>query len=120
VLALVSAAILAVSDPHGASLGVPQAQERAIEPVIIERGLVYYDRARQRLHGAGPGRRAFDGAPCATGTIATEAVNGVGRVVRAPRRVRKVQSGYLRQYASALAVGVVLLLIWFVVVRGIV
>ena len=36
-----------------------------------------------------------------------------------PGKVRKVQSGYVRNYAAAIGAGVVLLLVWFVVVRGI-
>ena len=48
------------------------------------------------------------------------AVNGVGKLVRGSAgEVRKTQSGYVRQYAAALGVGVVLLLVWFVVIRGI-
>ena len=34
-------------------------------------------------------------------------------------KARRVQSGNLRNYAAAVGVGVVLLLTWFVIVRGI-
>ena len=48
------------------------------------------------------------------------AVNGAGRAVRASAgEARKVQSGNVRNYAAAVGVGVVLLLVWFVIVRGI-
>ena len=91
---------------------------KAIEPEILERGW-YYDSAVSALMG-GPGRKAFDALNWFDRTIVDGAVNGVGRLVRGSAGgVRKVQTGYVRQYASALAVGVVLLLVWFVVVRGI-
>ena len=48
------------------------------------------------------------------------AVNGAGALVRGTAgEVRKVQSGNVRNYAAAIGAGVVLLLVWFVVVRGI-
>ena len=47
-------------------------------------------------------------------------MNGAGKLVRGTAgQARKSQSGYVRQYASAVGVGVVLLLVWFVIVRGI-
>ena len=39
--------------------------------------------------------------------------------VRPPGEVRKGQTGYVRQYAGVIGIGVVLLLGWFVVIRGI-
>jgi NADH-quinone oxidoreductase subunit L len=48
------------------------------------------------------------------------AVNGVATLVReTSNQVRKVQTGYVRQYAGVIGIGVVLLLGWFVVIRGI-
>ena len=50
----------------------------------------------------------------------TSAVNGVARLVNGTAgQVRKTQSGNVRQYAAGLGVGIVLLLVWFVVIRGI-
>ena len=47
------------------------------------------------------------------------AVNGAGELVRGTAgQVRKLQSGNVRNYAAAIAAGVVVLLMWFVVVRG--
>jgi NADH-quinone oxidoreductase subunit L len=116
---LVAAAVLSVVGILIAFAVYQKHKVRAIEPVVLERAW-YYDRAVSGFMG-GPGRRAFDALNWFDRTIVDGAVNGVGRVVRGSAGgVRKVQSGYLRQYASALAVGVVLLLIWFVVVRGIV
>jgi NADH-quinone oxidoreductase subunit L len=48
-------------------------------------------------------------------------VNGVARLVRGSSSgLRRTQSGFVRQYAALLGVGVVLLLVWFVVIRGII
>ena len=68
----------------------------------------------------GPGRKAFDGIAWADAHLIDGAVNGTGRLVQASAgKARKVQSGNLRNYAAAVGVGVVLLLTWFVIVRGI-
>ena len=68
----------------------------------------------------GPGRRGFAAVTWFDAHVVDGAVNGVGRLVRDSAGVaRKAQSGYVRQYASAIGVGVVLLLVWFVVIRGI-
>ena len=92
---------------------------RAIEPEILERGW-YYDQGVSAFMG-GPGRKFFEAVNWFDRTVIDGAVNGVGRLVRGSAGgMRKAQSGYVRQYASALAVGIVLLLVWFVVVRGIV
>jgi NADH-quinone oxidoreductase subunit L len=67
----------------------------------------------------GPGRGAFDAVAWYDANIIDGAVNGVGRLVRGTaQRIRTVQSGNVRNYAAAIGVGVVLLLGWFVVVRG--
>jgi len=48
------------------------------------------------------------------------AVNGTGRAIRATAgELRKGQSGFVRGYAAIIGVGVVGLLVWFVLVRGI-
>ena len=91
---------------------------RAIEPEVLEQGW-YYDRTVSNFMG-GPGRAAFAAAAWFDRTIIDGAVNQVGKVVRGSAgEMRKVQSGYVRQYAAAIGVGVVLLLVWFVVIRGI-
>jgi NADH-quinone oxidoreductase subunit L len=112
------AAAIAVVGIIVALLVYQRRRIRAIEPAVLERGW-YYDSTVSALMG-GPGRKAFDVVNWFDRTIVDGAVNGVGRLVRGSAGgVRKVQTGYVRQYASALAVGVVLLLVWFVVVRGI-
>ena len=66
-----------------------------------------------------PAARRFDAVAWSDANIVDGAVNGVGRLVRGTaQRIRTVQSGNVRNYAAAIGVGVVLLLGWFVVVRG--
>jgi NADH-quinone oxidoreductase subunit L len=91
---------------------------RAIEPEILEQGW-YYDRTVSAFMG-GPGRRAFDAIAWFDAHVIDGAVNGVGRLVRGAGGVlRRSQTGYVRNYAGIIGVGVVLLLGWFVVARGI-
>jgi NADH-quinone oxidoreductase subunit L len=90
-----------------------------IEPKVLEQGW-YYDKSITAFMG-GPGRRIFDGIAWFDAHVVDGAVNGVARLVRGSAGgLRKSQSGYVRQYAAALGVGVVLLLVWFVVIRGII
>ncbi|MEY2400482.1 MAG: NADH-quinone oxidoreductase subunit [Ilumatobacteraceae bacterium] len=90
---------------------------KAIEPKVLADGW-YYDEAVSKFMG-GPGREAFDAVAWYDANIIDGAVNGVGRLVRGTaQRIRTVQSGNVRNYAAAIGVGVVLLLGWFVVVRG--
>ncbi len=89
-----------------------------IEPKLLEQGW-NYDKGVSSFMG-GPGRKGFDGIAWFDAKVIDGAVNGVATAVRgAAGQVRKTQSGFVRQYASALGVGVVLMLLWFVVVRGI-
>jgi NADH-quinone oxidoreductase subunit L len=91
---------------------------KPVEPAILENAW-YYDRGISNFMG-GPGRRGFAAVAWFDAHVVDGAVNGVGRLVRGSAGVaRKAQSGYVRQYASAIGVGVVLLLVWFVVIRGI-
>ena len=90
---------------------------KPVEPVILAEGW-YYDAAVTHFMG-GPGRKAFDAVAWYDGAIVDGAVNGVGRLVRGTaQRIRTVQSGNVRNYAAAIGVGVVLLLGWFIIVRG--
>ena len=91
---------------------------KAVEPKILADAWGY-DRAVSAFMG-GPGRQAFEGVAWADAHIVDGAVNGAGKVVQATAgEVRKAQSGNIRNYAAALGVGVVLLLTWFIVVRGV-
>jgi NADH-quinone oxidoreductase subunit L len=95
------------------------AKHRAkpIEPAVLAEGW-YVDKAVSKFMG-GPGREAFEGVAWYDANIIDGAVNGVGRLVRGTgQRIRTVQSGNVRNYAAAIGIAVVLLLAWFVVVRG--
>jgi NADH-quinone oxidoreductase subunit L len=70
---------------------------------------------------AGPGTAAWEGMAAFDRGVVDGAVDGAGKLVRgAAGEARKVQSGNLRNYAAAFGVGVVLLLAWFVVFKGMV
>ncbi|MFT3851551.1 MAG: NADH-quinone oxidoreductase subunit L [Ilumatobacteraceae bacterium] len=91
---------------------------KAIEPKILAEGW-YYDQAVTDFMG-GPGREVYDGITWADANIIDGAVNGAGRTVReVAQGGRKVSTGNLRNYAAAIGCGAVLVLAWFVVVRGI-
>jgi len=90
---------------------------KPIEPEVLAKAW-YVDSTVSKFMG-GPGRETFDAVAWYDATIIDGAVNGVGRLVRSTgQRIRTVQSGNVRNYAAAIGVGVVLLLAWFVVVRG--
>jgi NADH-quinone oxidoreductase subunit L len=89
-----------------------------IEPAILANAWGY-DKAVSDFMG-GPGRAAFDGVAWADANVVDGAVNGTGALVRGTAgKVRLLQSGNIRNYAAAIGAAVVLLLAWFVVVRGI-
>ena len=91
---------------------------KPVEPKILAEGW-RYDSGVSAFMG-GPGRKAFEGVAWADSRIVDGAVNGTAAVVKGTAgQVRKAQSGNVRNYAAAVAVGVVLLLAWFVVGRGI-
>ena len=91
---------------------------KAIEPAILEQGW-YYDKGISAFMG-GPGRKGFDAIAWFDAKVIDGAVNGVAKLVQGTAgQARKTQSGVVRQYAAALGVGVVLMLVWFVVIRGI-
>jgi NADH-quinone oxidoreductase subunit L len=91
---------------------------KAVEPKILADAWGY-DRAVSAFM-SGPGRSAFDGVAWADAHIVDGAVTGAGKVVQATAgQVRKAQSGNIRNYAAVLGVGVVLLLTWFIIVRGV-
>ena len=112
------AIVCAVTGIVAAVMVYSKHKAKAVEPVLLEQGW-YYDRTVSAFMG-GPGRRAFDAITWFDRTVVDGTVNQVGKLVRGSAgEVRKVQTGYVRQYAAAIGVGVVLLLAWFVVLRGI-
>ena len=69
---------------------------------------------------AGPGRKVFEAIAWFDQTIIDGAVNGAARGRRAPPGwLRRGQTGNVRNYAEILGVGVVLVLAWFVIGRGV-
>jgi NADH-quinone oxidoreductase subunit L len=90
----------------------------AIEPAFLANGW-YYDQAVTAFVG-GPGEEAFDGTAAFDARVVDGAVDGTGKGIRASaQRLRRSESGYVRNYALGIGVGAVLLLGWFVA-RGLV
>jgi NADH-quinone oxidoreductase subunit L len=91
---------------------------KPVEPTVLVNAW-YYDREVSRFMG-GPGRKAFEAIAWFDTHVIDGAVNGAAKVVRyTGGRVRTVQTGNVRNYAGIIGVGVVLLLAWFVIVRGV-
>ena len=91
---------------------------KAVEPTVLANAW-YYDKAVSDFMG-GPGGRASRAPPGSTPTSSTGPSTASARSVRGVAgELRKGQSGYVRGYAGIIGIGVVLLLAWFVVVRGI-
>ena len=91
---------------------------KANEPTILANAW-YYDQTVTAFMG-GPGRESFEATAWFDSHVVDGAVNGTGRVVQATAgELRKGQTGYVRSYAAIIGLGVVGLLVWFVVVRGI-
>ena len=116
VLAMLAVAI-GVVGIVGAVLVYAKHKAKPFEPQILADAWGY-DRLVSAFMG-GAGRKSFEGVAWADAHIVDGAVNGAGELVRGTAgQVRKLQSGNIRNYAAALGAGVVLLLVWFVVVRG--
>ena len=85
---------------------------KAIEPAILAAGWKY-DSSVSAFMG-GPGRKLFDGLAWTDKTIVDGAVNGVATSVRGVGGlVRRTQTGFIRNYALGISLGVVGLLAWF-------
>jgi NADH-quinone oxidoreductase subunit L len=116
---------LMVIATSGAAIGIivawlvyQRGRIKAVEPTILANAW-YYDKTVTDFMG-GPGREAFEGAAWFDQQIIDGAVNGAAKVVRTSGgELRKGQTGYVRGYAAIIGLGAVLLLAWFVVVRGI-
>ena len=90
---------------------------KAVEPKVLAEAW-YYDRAVTEFMG-GPGYEMAEGAAWFDANVVDGAVEGTAVVVRdAAGELRKSQSGFVRAYAALIGVGVVVLLAWFVVARG--
>ena len=108
-------AILAAAGGIWAALAV--YVRRRVPAERVERRLFAeawgFDEALGEFVG-GPGRRLFDSAARFDAGVVDGAVNKVGALVRgAGERLRATQSGYVRRYALGVAVGAVVLLVYF-------
>jgi NADH-quinone oxidoreductase subunit L len=95
-----------------ASLVYLQRRLRPVEPEVLARGW-YVDEEVTAFVG-GPGRKAFDAAAWFDAHVVDGAANGLAAVVRdIGRRLRSVQSGFVRSYALGVTIGVVVVLGYF-------
>ena len=118
VLLIGIAVACAVTGIFGAYLVYEKKRIKPVEPELFASGW-HYDRAISWFMG-NPGRKGFQGVADFDGKVVDGTVNSVAALVReTSNQVRKGQTGYLRQYAGVIGLGVVLLLGWFVVIRGI-
>ena len=116
VLLIGIAVACAVIGIFGAYLVYEKRRIKPIEPELFASGW-HYDRAISWFMG-NPGRKGFQGVADFDGKVIDGTVNGVAALVReTSNQVRKGQTGYLRQYAGVIGIGVVFG--WFVVIRGI-
>ena len=91
---------------------------RPIEPDLLARGW-RYDETVSAFMG-GPGRKAFDAVARFDAAVVDGAVNGTGVGVRAvAERLRRGQTGFVRNYSAIVVAGVLAMLAWFVIVRGV-
>ncbi|MET0729062.1 MAG: NADH-quinone oxidoreductase subunit L [Acidimicrobiales bacterium] len=110
-LAIVAAVTSLVGIALAASVYLQRRRE-PIEPEILAEGW-RYDAAISSFMD-GPGRAGFQATADADSTIVDGAVNGVATLVRASgRHLRSIQSGFVRSYALGVAVGVIVLLGYF-------
>ena len=91
---------------------------RVVEPKVLEHAW-YYDEALSNVMG-GPGREAFEATSWFDRNVVDGGVRATAWGVRsAATGLRMGQSGFVRASAGIIGIGAVLLLAWFVVVRGI-
>jgi NADH-quinone oxidoreductase subunit L len=85
---------------------------RAVEPAVLAHAW-YYDESVTRFVG-GPGTMGFEAVAWFDRNVIDGAVNGVAALVRTTgRRMRTVQSGFVRSYALGISAGVVVVLGYF-------
>jgi NADH-quinone oxidoreductase subunit L len=89
-----------------------------LEPQILADGW-RYDAAISGFMG-GPGRRGFEGLVVLDEKVVDGAVNGSASLVSGvSQQLRRGQTGFVRNYAAVIGIGVVLMLLWFVIGRGV-
>ncbi len=118
VLLLIAAILCALVGIVLAWLIYQKRKLKAVEPNVFAQGW-YFDTAISWFMG-NPGRKGFEAASAFDATVIDGAATGTSVIVReTANEVRKAETGYVRQYATIIGLGVVLLLGWFVVIRGI-
>lgn len=94
-----------------------RARSERLEPNVLTEAM-YVD-ATVSSFVAGPGTKSFEAAAQADARFVDGAVNGVGRLVRAGGELlRRTHTGYLRHYATAIAIGALALVLWLVLRSG--
>src|SRR5579864_3806700 len=114
VLAIVDTVVAVVGLGVAFPLWSRRAERPELEPAVLQRAYFLDD-----IYDAVIGRPSQAFARfCATVIevrVIDGAVNGVGRITRAAGgSIRKVQTGYVRQYALGIALGAVVLLAWMI------
>jgi len=112
------AVVGAVVGIAGAYLVYEKKRVKAVEPAILANAW-NYDQGVSAFMG-GPGRKAFDDLAWVDKNVVDGAVNGTAFGVRSlGGLLRKTQTGFVRNYALGIGVGVVALLGWFLI-RGVI
>ena len=115
-LAIVTTALCVAGIGLGVLLWRRGAQQPNLEPEVLRHGW-YVDDAYALVFGAG-GEEAADLAAAVDQNVVDGAVNGVATVVRdTGGLVRRLQTGYVRNYALGITAGAVLVLGWAFFVR---
>jgi NADH-quinone oxidoreductase subunit L len=97
----------------GAILVYAKHKVKAVEPEILANAW-YVDKGYAAFMG-GPGRKGFDLITYQVDAKGVDgAVNGAAALVRGVSgQLRKLQTGYVRNYAWGIAMGAALMLVWF-------
>jgi NADH-quinone oxidoreductase subunit L len=114
VLAVVDGVVAVVGLAIAFPLWTRRAQRPELEPAVLQRAYFLDDIYDAVIGRPGQAFARF----CATVIevrVIDGAVNGVGRITRAAGgSIRKVQTGYVRQYALGIVLGAVVLLAWMI------
>ena len=95
-----------------------KGRAKPFEPELLARGW-RYDETVSAFMG-GPGRRAFDAVARFDSGVVDGAVTGTASGVRSvAERLRRGQTGFVRNYSAVVVAGVLGILIWFVIIRGV-
>jgi NADH-quinone oxidoreductase subunit L len=108
-----AAVVVAAAGILAAWLVYDRKRVKAVEPELFAHAW-YVDEGVSWFVGH-PGRVGFEGVAWADKNVVDGAVNGTAGLIHITgEKVRRVQSGFVRNYALGFAVGFVLLLAWFV------